>query len=91
MPGFAGASLVASASYTFEDGGLSALSNGNPAPLGTVKRVNANIGIEATKWSLFVRANNLTDQAYRAYATVERYIPNRPRYVFGEFKYYFNR
>jgi len=91
VPGFAGASLVASASYTFEDGGLSALSNGNPAPLGTVKRVNANIGIEATKWSLFVRANNLTDQAYRAYATVVRYIPNRPRYVFGEFKYYFNR
>ncbi|MEZ5550910.1 MAG: TonB-dependent receptor [Pseudomonadales bacterium] len=84
--GFDGAALVASATYTYEEGGPRSLTNvsGISNEQDTVKRLNAHLGLETTNWSLFVRGENLTDYDYKTWENSTFYIRNLPRYVYGE-------
>jgi iron complex outermembrane recepter protein len=88
MSGFSGAALVASATYNYEDGGYNALSTVAPVPQGTVKRLNADLGLETTSWSLFVRGNNLTDHSDKTWEFPPFYTRNIPRHVYAEFMYF---
>ena len=91
---FAGATLVASASYAFEEGGAANLTNvpccsAASREQDTVRRLNANFGLETDKWSLFVRGDNLTDHSYESWNNFSQYIRIPPRWVYGEFAYRF--
>jgi len=91
---FAGATLVASASYAFEEGGAANLTNvpccsAASREMDTVRRLNANLGLETDKWSLFVRGDNLTDHSYETWNNFTQYIRIPPRWVYGEFAYRF--
>jgi outer membrane receptor protein involved in Fe transport len=91
---FAGATLVASASYAFEEGGAANLTNvpccsAASREQDTVRRLNANLGLETDKWSLFVRGDNLTDHSYESWNNFSQYIRIPPRWVYGEFAYRF--
>jgi iron complex outermembrane receptor protein len=90
VPGFGGAALVVSTTYTYEEGGAGNLTNVPCCstaswPQDTVKRLNANIGLETQNWSLFVRGDNLTDESYKSHDRYSWYMRNTPRYVFAEF------
>ena len=92
---FAGLSLVASATYTFEEGGVANLTNvaccspGGRRKLDTVRRLNANIGLNSDKWSLFLRGKNLTDHSYEILSLDSLYLRNEPRFAYVEFNYRF--
>jgi len=92
---FSGAALVASATFTFEEGGAANLSNvpcctaAGRREQDTVRRVNADVGMETDKWSLFLRGNNLTDHSYETWNSSTLYMRNLPRLVFAEFAYRF--
>ena len=92
---FAGLSLVASATYTFEEGGVANLTNvaccspGGRRKLDTVRRLNANIGLNSDKWSLLLRGKNLTDHSYEILSLDSLYLRNEPRFAYVEFNYRF--
>lgn len=92
---FAGVNLVASATYTFEEGGVANLTNAPAGSIGgrrmqdTVRRLNANIGLNANKWSLFLRGKNLTDHSYELVSLDSLYLRNEPRFAYVEFAYRF--
>ena len=89
---FAGAALVASAIYTYEDGGAGNLTNvpccsSASQEQDTVRRLNANLGLETDRWSLFVRGDNLTDYSYETWSNYTFYSRNQPKYLHAEFTY----
>ena len=92
---FAGVSLVASATYTLEEDGFANLTNvpccsaGGRRTMDTVRRLNADIGLQADKWSLFLRGNNLTDYSYETVNLDALYLRNEPRFAFVELAYSF--
>jgi outer membrane receptor protein involved in Fe transport len=93
---FAGATLVASATYTFEEGGAGNLTNVRCCSAAsneqdTVRRLNAHLGLETDNWSLFVRGDNLTDHSYETYNNFTLYRRNQPRFVYAEFAYRFQQ
>jgi len=93
---FAGATLVASATYTFEEGGAGNLTNvpccsAASREQDTVRRLNARLGLETDNWSLFVRGDNLTDHSYETYSNFTLYRRNQPRFVYAEFAYRFQQ
>lgn len=93
---FAGATLVASATYTFEEGGAANLTNVRCCSAAsreqdTVRRLNAHLGLKTDNWSLFVRGDNLTDHSYETYNNFTLYRRNLPRFVYAEFAYRFQR
>ena len=55
----------------------------------TVRRLNADIGLQADKWSLFLRGNNLTDYSYETVNLDALYLRNEPRFAFVELAYSF--
>lgn len=92
---FAGVNLVASATYTFEEGGVANLTNAPAGSIGgrrmqdTVRRLSANIGLNTNKWSLFLRGKNLTDHSYELLSLDSLYLRNEPRFAYVEFAYRF--
>ena len=86
LPGFEATNFVLSITYTYEEGGIRTLNNTHAwRPQSTVKRLNANIGLETQSWSLFIRGNNLTDYSYRTHDRDTWYMRNTPRYIYAEF------
>lgn len=92
---FAGVNLVASATFTFEEGGVANLTNAPAGSIGgrrmqdTVRRLNANIGLNTNKWSLFLRGKNLTDHSYELLSFDSLYLRNEPRFAYVELAYRF--
>jgi outer membrane receptor protein involved in Fe transport len=92
---FADVNLVASATYTFEEGGVTNLTNvpsgsaGGRRMLDTVRRLSANVGLNTAKWSLFLRGRNLTNHSYEILSLDSLYLRNQPRFTYLEFAYRF--
>jgi outer membrane receptor protein involved in Fe transport len=92
---FSGVNLVASATFTFEEGGVANLTNApTGAPGGrrmqdTVRRINANIGLNTEDWSLFLRGRNLTNHSYEILSLDSLYLRNEPLFAYVEFAYNF--
>ncbi|XOV85841.1 MAG: TonB-dependent receptor plug domain-containing protein [Pseudomonadota bacterium] len=97
LPGFSGATIVASASYVYEKGGYWGLGDVVETPVDEtnpaerVKRLNARLALKTDHWSVSLNGTNITDEAYHIWnddpepATEWRSVT--PEYWFFEFNY----
>jgi len=89
ISGFSGATLFASATYVYEEGGVWSLDIDNPNPMDTARRLNARLGLQTDRWSLILNGRNLTDESYHTWrnGNNDQYRRVDPRYIFAEFRW----
>jgi len=84
-----GVQFAASATLVYEEGGFRNL-NTEAVPLDEFTRVDARLGLDAPRWSLFVTGDNITDENYVLWQNTAaedsgRFRRNTPEYYALEF------
>ena len=91
-----GATLLATANLTIENGGVRSLPRPGTVPAfqDDVQRLDAQLGLETDRWALVVRGSNILDEDYQTWSfgttsllTASFYRRVDPRYYSLEFSW----